>query len=74
MREEGFTLEQRKSRRIGPKNITDVNFADDIALLSEDIRTATELLHRVECAAAKTGLFKNVGKTKVMTPNLGDQV
>ena len=46
----------------------------DMALLLEDIRTATELLHRVECAAAKTGLFKNVGKTKVMTPNLGDQV
>ena len=69
----GFTLEQRKSRRIGPKNITDVDFADDIALLSEDIRSATELLHRVESAAANIGLFINVGKTKVMTINLGDQ-
>ena len=44
----GLTLEQRKSRRVGSKSITDVDFADDIALLSEDIRTATELLHRVE--------------------------
>ena len=83
-----FTLEQKKvrellllltttttkSRRIGPKNITDVDFADDIALLSEDIRSATELLHRVESAAANIGLFINVGKTKVMTLNLGDQV
>ena len=47
----GLTLEQRKRRRIGLKNITDIDFADDIALLSEDIRTATELLHRVESAA-----------------------
>ena len=69
----GFTLELRKSKRIGPKNITDVDFADDIALLSEEIRSAPELLHRVESAAANIGLFINVGKTKVMTLNLGDQ-
>ena len=68
------TLSSTKSRRIGPKNITDVDDADDIALLSEDIRTATELFHRVESAAANIGLFTNVGKTKVMTLNLGDQV
>ena len=43
-------------------------------MLSEDIRSATELLHRVESAAANIGLFINVGKTKVMTLNLGDQV
>ena len=67
----GFTLEQRKSRRVGSKNITDVDFADDIALLSEDIRTATELLHRV--AAANIGLFVNVDKTKVMTLNIEEQ-
>ena len=67
----GFALEQRKSWRIGPKNI---DFSDDIALLSEDIRTATELLHRVESATANIGLFINVGKTKVMTLYLGDQV
>ena len=69
----GFTLEQRKSRRVGSKNITDVDFADDIALLSEDIRTATELLHRVESAAANIGLFVNVDKTKVMTLNIEEQ-
>ena len=48
----GFTFEQRKSLGILPKNIMDVNFADDVALLSEDIRSATELLHRVESGAA----------------------
>ena len=51
----GLTLERRKSRRVGPKNITDVDFADDIALLSESIMSATELLHRVELAAANIG-------------------
>ena len=44
-------------KRVGPINITDVDFADDIALLSEDIRSATELFHRVESAAANIGLF-----------------
>ena len=55
--DEGFALEQGKSRRIGSKNITDVDFADDKAMLSEDIRTATELLQRVESAAANIGWF-----------------
>ena len=69
----GFTLERRKSRRVESKNIADVDFADDVALLSEDIRTATELLHRVESAAANIGLFVNVDKTKVMTVNIEEQ-
>ena len=56
----GFTFKQRKSRRIGPKNITDVDFADDIALLSEDIRSTTALLHRVECVAAK--IYRKLSK------------
>ena len=69
----GFTLERRRSRRVGPKTITDIDFADDIALLSQSIISATELLHRVELAAANVGLFINVGKTKVMTLNINDQ-
>ena len=46
----------------------------DMALLLEDIRTATELLHRVESSAANMRLFINVGKTKIMTLNLGHLV
>ena len=45
-----------------------------MALLLEDIRTATELLHRVESSAANMRLFINVGKTKIMTLNLGHLV
>lgn len=68
----GFTVESRKSRRVGPKTLTDVDFADDIALLSDGIREATELLHRVESAAASVGLHINAGKTKMMSFNLDD--
>ena len=42
-------------------------------MLSEDIRTATELLHRVESAAANIGLFVNVDKTKIMSLNIEEQ-
>jgi hypothetical protein len=33
----GFHLEKRKTRRVGPVTATDFDFADDIALLSEEI-------------------------------------
>ena len=65
----GLTLERRKSRRVGPKIITDVDFADDIALISEDMDKANEFLLRVESAAASVGLHINEGKTKVMQYN-----
>ena len=69
----GLTLERRKSRRVGPKIITDVDFADDIALISEDMDKANEFLLRVESAAASVGLHINEGKTKVMTLNMEDR-
>ena len=58
----GLTLERRKS-----KIITDVDFADDVALISEDMDKANEFLLRVESAAASVGLHIKEGKTKVMT-------
>ena len=70
----GFTLHRRRSRRVGPVTLTDVDFADDIALLSEGIDQATELLHRVEASAASVGLYINPGKTKVLTYNLENGV
>ena len=56
----GLTLERRKSRRLGPKIM---DFADDIALISEDMDKANEFLLRVESAAASVGLHINKGKT-----------
>ena len=61
--EPGFQLVKRQSRRIGPEVLTDLDFADDIALLSEEVQ-AQELLCRVETSVAKAGLKMNSGKTK----------
>ena len=44
----GFKIERRRSRRIGPQIITDLDFADDIALLSEEITSAQRFLHKLE--------------------------
>ena len=65
----GFTLERRKSRRHPPVVITDTDFADDIALLSEEISQAQELLDRVETETQKIGLHLNESKTEVMIFN-----
>ena len=70
----GFHLVKRRSRRIGPEVVTDFDFADDIALLSEEINQAQELLERVETSVAKVGLKMNAGKTKFMAYNQNSMV
>ena len=65
----GFHLERRRSRRVGPEVLTDLDFADDIALISGEIQQAQELLQRVEKSVGKVGLKMNVGKTKFMSFN-----
>lgn len=65
----GFTIQERKSRRVPSINITDLDFADDIALLSNEIHQAKELLKQVETEAAKVGLHVNAKKTEVMRFN-----
>jgi len=68
----GFQLVKRKSRRVGPVTITDTDFADDIALISELMSQAQELLARVEIEAAKVGLHCNAKKTEAMVYNQND--
>ena len=65
----GFELERRRSRRHPAISICDLDFADDIALLSEEIDQAQELLARVEHESAKMGLKLNDKKTEIMTYN-----
>ena len=67
--EMGFTIHPRKSRRIPSVNITDLCFADDIALLANEIAQAQELLKRIETEASKVGLVINSKKTEVMNFN-----
>ena len=66
----GFKLDKRRSRRRQPITITDLDFADDIALLSEEIQKAQELLTRVENKAAKIGIRLNDEKTEAMVYNI----
>ena len=50
-------------------NLTDLDFADDIALLSDTEIEAQELLRNVENAALCVGLHMNAKKTQVMAFN-----
>ena len=65
----GFKLDKR-SRRRQPIAVTDLDFADDIALLSEEIQKAQELLTCVENKATKIGLRLNNKKTEVTVYNI----
>ena len=70
----GFTVNPRRSRRIGPLMVTDLDFVDDIALVSDTACQAQELLDRVEDAALHVGLHMNAKKTKCMVFNHHDNV
>ena len=60
----GFTLTPRQSRRIPVKVVTDLDFADDIALVSDTASKAQQLLRAVECECNKIGLNLNAKKHK----------
>ena len=67
--ETGFTLNPRRSSRHPAATITDADFADDIALLSDTIEKAQLLLLRVEIAAESIGLHVNEKKTEYISYN-----
>ena len=66
----GFTITPRKSRRHPKEVMADLDFADDIALLSDAIEEAQELLSRVETECNKVGLGLNGPKTKSLAYNI----
>ena len=70
----GFTITPRKSRRVPAKVITDLDFADDIALTSNRINQAQDLLLAVEAECKKVGLEINAGKTQFMSYNITDNI
>ena len=65
-----FTIRKRQSRRIPAISITDLDFADDIALLSDDIQQARQLLRDDETECGKVGLSLNAKKTKAVFFNV----
>ena len=69
IRENGFELTRKRSRRYPAKTITDADYADDIALLVNMPNKAKTLLHNLEWAAAGIGLHVNAHKPKYMGYN-----
>jgi hypothetical protein len=68
----GFTLKSRRSSRHLATYITDSDFADDLALLSDNLEEAQLLLLRLEVAAETVGLHINYKKTEYMLYNQPD--
>ena len=69
IRENGFELTKKRSRRYPAKTITDADYADDIALLANTPNQAETLLHSLERAAAGIGLHVNALKTEYICYN-----
>ena len=65
----GLTLKRRRSSRHPAEVIADLDFADDIALLEDNLLEAEVLLHKVEKASQEIGLFLNAPKTKFIHLN-----
>ena len=65
----GFKLDRKRSRRHNSDVITNLDFADDIALVTEELEQVQDFLHRVQENAAKIGLHLNSDKTEFMSFN-----
>ena len=69
IRENGFELTKKRSRRYPATTITDADYADDIAILANTPNQAETLLQSLEGAAAGIGLYVNAHKTEYMCYN-----
>ena len=74
MKEYGFKLAKERSRRYPAQTITDMDYADDIALLAYSPAQAESLLHSLEQAAGGIGLHVNAEKTEYMCFNQRDNI
>ena len=69
IKENGFELTKKRSRRYPVKTITNADYADDIAILANAPAQAEALLHSLERATAGIGLHVNAHKTEYMCFN-----
>ena len=69
IKENCFKLTKKRSRRYPAKTITDVDNADDIALLAKAPAQPETLLHSLERATAGIDLHVNPRKTEYMCFN-----
>ena len=69
IRENGFELTKKRSRRYPAKTITDADYPDDITILVNTPNQAETLLHNLQRAAAGIGLHVKAHKTEYMCYN-----
>ena len=62
----GFEVRPHKSSRHPAIHVADLDFEDDLAIVTEDVQHTQELLQAIEDAAAEFGLIINCKKTKVL--------
>ena len=74
IRENGFELTKKRSRKHPSKAITDADYADDIAILDNTPNQAETLLHSLERAAIGIGLHVNAHQTEYMCYNQTDDI
>ena len=74
--EEQLYLEKtpRKSRQHPAIKVTDMLFADDVALLSEEIDQAQKVLSKLQTKAERVGLYINAKKTEFMAYKQPDDI
>ena len=65
----GFQLHRQGSRRHPAITVTDLDFADDLALLTVQIEQAQEIMSRLEQEAERVGLHCNAKKTELQVFN-----
>ena len=65
----GFTLSQSRKRCNREICITDIDYADDIAISTDSVNAAMILLHTIEEKSSYIGLKINTDKTEYITLN-----
>ena len=60
----GFILTERRSRRYPATHITDIDYADDVAITTNDMKSSNTLLHQIEVTSNEIGLSMNTEKTQ----------
>ena len=74
MKENGMLYQPRTSSRHPDLFITDADFADDIALLSDSLTNAQALQSALESASNCTGLYLNETKTEGMPIDIRNDI
>ena len=65
----GFEVQKKQSRRIPAITVTDLDFADDLAVITKETNQAQLVLTKLENEAGKVGLHCNAKKTELQAFN-----